>query len=184
MLSCETSYEFYLTSEFSLDWHLQEDNGSIDHGVLAAKQSDESEHPGAIIFMDTKQADVPVVWRVENVDGEIVKTAIVLINTQFPCERETGRPSSSKSLIRKCDNVPMDLWVFDTIVVVKMEDGTFAFYEKPMVLGMNKDPLVGNIISENTIMPYNFQFSTYALAACCEDGDSFEFFGVTDVPDS
>lgn len=131
MLSCETSYEFYITSAYALDWHLQPDNGFRSR-VLGAKQSDETEYPGAIIYMDTKMADVPVVWRVQNVDGKIVKTALVLLNS---------------------NNVPMDLWVFDTIVVVKMRDGSFAFYEKPQVLGMNKDPLVGNIVSTDATLP-------------------------------
>ena len=147
MLSCLTSYELYPTSEYALDWHLHEDHGSVDHGVLFAKQSDEIEHPGAITFMDTKQADVPVVWRVENVDGKIVSTAIMLINTEFVCKNvTTGK-------VGNCFNVPMDLWVFDTIAVVKMMDGSFAFYEKPMVSGLKKDPLVGNILSEGTTLP-------------------------------
>ena len=66
-----------------MDWHLQEANGNTTHGVLFAKQSDESEHPGAITFVDLFTAagpDLPVIYRAENVDGEIVTTAIMLID--------------------------------------------------------------------------------------------------------
>jgi hypothetical protein len=83
MLSCPKSYELYVTSKYSMDWHLQEANGNTTHGVLFAKQSDESEHRGAITFVDlntTAGPDLPVIYRAENVDGEIVTTAIMLID--------------------------------------------------------------------------------------------------------
>jgi hypothetical protein len=165
MVSCLNTYEFYITSVYAMDWHLQEDNGSIDHGVVFAKKSDESEHPGAITFVDLKQADAPVVWRAENVDGEIVTTAIMLLN---PKNLPTKSPW-------------MDVWVFDTLAVVKMMDGSFAFFEKPMVMGMHKDPIVGSYLTDNTTLPYLFNFNAYALAACCDDGNSIEFYGVLDT---
>lgn len=162
MLTCSKSFELYITSAYAMDWHLQEDNGSADHGVILARQSDESEHPGAITFMDAKQADAPVVWRAENVDGEIVTTAIMLLNYK------------SKTPLT-------DLLVLDTLAVLRMKDGSFAFFEKPMVMGMNKTALTGIIVSENTIMPYLFNFNGYALAASPDDSNSIEFYGVLDT---
>jgi len=78
MLSCPKSYELYVTSEYSMDWHLQQPYAP-KFGVLSARQSGETEHRGAITYADLTEAGpkLPVIKRVKNVDGEIVTTTIM-----------------------------------------------------------------------------------------------------------
>ena len=62
-----------------------------------------------------------------------------------------------------------------------MADGSLVFFEKPMILGNTKTPLLGNILTENSYLPSLYGFKATDLNAVTADGASLEYYGVSDT---
>jgi len=147
-----------------MDWHLQQPNSNTKYGVLSERKSGETEHAGAITYADLTEAgpNLPVIKRVENVDGKIVTTTIMQLQ---------NLPSTPTTL--QLQNV----WVFDILVVAAMNDGNLFYFEKPMILGSKQNPLlvnkIGKVILPN---PSTFKGKDIAVAA---DGATLEYYAVS-----
>jgi len=72
----------------------------------------------------------------------------------------------------------VNVWVFDVLVVVELNDGTLTYFEKPMIQGSIQSPLLVNSFSNIELLPNPSTFFSKEIAVAA-DGTTLEYYGVS-----